>query len=82
MEAIMTENELLEALRAAIAPTAEDDPGLTRREIATKTGHSQNWVSNNLLRPLTEQGKLVTGRRRGSRVDGVACWLTVYRVCA
>jgi hypothetical protein len=75
----MTENELLEALRAAIAPTAEDDPGLTRREIAERMGHSENWVSANVLRPLTKQGKLIVGRRRGERVDAVACWLTVYR---
>jgi predicted transcriptional regulator len=76
----MTEQELLEALRAAIAPTVEDDPGLTREEIARLMGHCENWVSKNVLKPLTRDGKLVVGRRRGERSDKVGCWLPVYRV--
>jgi predicted transcriptional regulator len=76
----MTESELLEALRAAIAPTRDDDPGLTREEIANLMGHTENWASKNILKPLAKSGKLIVGRRKSLRSDGVGCWLPVYRV--
>jgi hypothetical protein len=76
----VTEAELLEALRAASAPTVEDDPGLTRAEMATLMGHSENWVSLRVLKPLAKSNRLIVGHRRGLRTDGVACVLPVYRV--
>lgn len=76
----ITEAEILDALREAAAPTSEDDAGLTRAEIADRMGHSENWVSANVLKPLGKQGRLVVGKRKGVRIDGVACWLVVYRV--
>lgn len=76
----MTEQELLEALRSALPPTAEDDPGLTREEIAHKMGMCENQVSRKMLKPLAREGRLIVGRRRALRSDGVTCWLPVYRV--
>lgn len=78
----ITEAELLEALRNAVAPTRDDDPGFTRLEIAESMGHSENWVSDRVLKPLIKQGRLRVGRRKGVRTDGVSCWLPVYRVAA
>jgi hypothetical protein len=75
----MTEAELLEALRVAVAPTREDDPGLTREEIASMMGHTENWASKNVLKPLAKSGRLIVGRRKSLRSDGVGCWLPVYR---
>jgi hypothetical protein len=76
----MTEAELFEALRSAAAPTRDDDPGLTREEIAQKMGLAENTVSKKVLKPLAKQGRLIVGKRRSSRSDGVGCWLPVYSV--
>jgi hypothetical protein len=78
----ITEAEILDALRTASAPTHDDDCGFTRAEIAENMGHSENWVSDNVLKPLSKQGKLVVGRRKSTRVDGIGCWLVVCRVAA
>ena len=76
----ITEAEILEALRQASAPSAEDDPGLTRDELAERMGMCPNQISKKVLKPLAKQGKLIVGRRRSYRSDGVPCLLPVYRV--
>ena len=80
----MTEDELLQALHAATAPKATDDPGLTVHELAEKlygknTLANRNKVTQRLLL-LKAGGRLLIGRRLTERLSGAMYPLTVYAV--
>lgn len=74
----LTQNEVLDALRAALAlPEASD--GITATEICTATGRSSDIVRKWLLREV--QAKRVECIRvKRTRVDGVSQMITGYRI--
>lgn len=75
----ITEAELLEAIREATART--NDEGLTSEEIAGIMGCSRQLALVK-LKPLARAGKLIVGRKRDYRLDGVPCVVPVYTIAA
>jgi len=73
----ITEAELLEAIRAAQART--NDEGLTSEEVAVLLGCTRKLALAR-LKPLAAQGKLIVGRRRDYRLDGIPCLIPVYSI--
>lgn len=80
----MNEAELLKALAAAHAPTANDDPGMTVREMATAVYGSDSAYNRQRvgerLRPLLAAGQVRGGRRQVMQNNGCARRAPVYAV--
>ena len=80
----MTEDDLLQALAKAKAPTAKDDAGLTVHELAEKL-YGRNSLGNRTrvtarLLQLKKEGKLLIGKRYAERLNGAMYPLSVYAV--
>ena len=80
----ITEADLIEALRAAVAPSPTDDPGLTTNEIAEQmfgrvTSHTRRQATDK-LRALQVEGKLRIGRRRTQQLNGNYYAVAVYTI--
>lgn len=80
----MTEDDLLQALSAAIAPKPTDDPGLTVHELAVKL-YGKNSLGNRnkvtaRLHLLKAENRLKIGKRMAERLAGTMYPLTVYSI--
>lgn len=75
----ITQNDVLDALRAAMAglPNAED--GITRRELVKATGRSVTSIRNWLVDEI-EAGRIECVKVGRARCDGVVLPTTAYRV--
>lgn len=52
--------------------------GLTMQELVKQTGRSEIWIARRVLKPLLEQGRLQTFKRRCVDLAGRNCWKTEY----
>lgn len=80
----ITDAEILEAIRLAIAPAGEDaEPGtFTTRQLAEAMKCSQNWAQE-VVRGLSRKGKVYfVGKRSDVTVDGRSCRVPAYRLAA
>lgn len=68
--------KVLEEMKAA-NPGSE---GFTTVELASHMNMGREWVIKQVLRPLVDAGKIVSGKRRSTRIDGATCWVSVYRL--
>lgn len=79
---VITENEILEALREAGRRSGpEGDGWMSVEEIAVAINHSAKWVREK-MRPLVKVGHIAVSERPDTRIDGRACWTPVYKVKA
>jgi Mn-dependent DtxR family transcriptional regulator len=75
---VITEAELIEALRAATE--CQDVDGFTSLDFAASLNISQGHAQE-LIRRLARAGKVIhVGLRSGTRTDGYPCRRPVYRL--
>ena len=74
----VTENEVLELLRAALE-THRNDGGYTSAEIAGILDCGDK-KARAVIKVLTATGKLVPGKRTVARIDGTSQPVPVYRL--
>ena len=55
--------------------------GHTVQELVTLTGKSEEWVRAK-LRLLQQSGRLVVGRKRTHRIDGVPTSVAAYKIAS
>ncbi len=79
MDTIVTENDLLAALEAALAGTREPDGALTTQELAALTGWSTKTVCK-ALRALSNAGRLMVVKAYRPAVDDVVRYRPGYRL--
>lgn len=66
----------LERLKSEVPETR----GLTMQELVQQYGHSKEWISLRVLRPLRDKGKLQTFKRKTRDLMGRTCWVTEYAI--
>lgn len=74
----MTEQELLDALRAALPSAEHDQSALSMVEIAERLGMSRAAAHKRVV-PLVRSGQLVCVRKRMTRIDGARSLVPAYR---
>lgn len=58
----------------------KDAKGFTVQDVVDNTGKSETWVRG-MMRKAFRAGLVESvGQREGCRIDGVPCWIPVYRV--
>ena len=72
----MSENQLLQAF-AELGDRQPQVPGHTVAELASSSGHSQDWVRTR-LQELQAEGKLTTSQRKDRSISGMTCYKPVY----
>lgn len=77
MTIVMTENEILEALRAALEPS---DEGLTSAQIGEALGIRSEKTVRELIAKQIRAGVVVAGRAWRMAIDGTRRSVPVYRV--
>ena len=77
----ITQNEILEAFRAALAERPSSEDGVTRRELAELCNAGPDKVRTWLLKEI-KAGRIECVRARRVRCDGVEQNTAAYRIKA
>jgi hypothetical protein len=80
MDAVsLSQNEVLEAIAAALQPLATVDDGLTVMQLVALTGSSRTTIIKH-LRQMMDAGRLEVVFVQARRIDGMTCRLPAYRL--